>query len=172
MGAAPPPIHKILILGAESSGKTSVLNYMIQKRNQIPSPTFGHNKIFYDFNNVRFEFWDVGGSKQNTFNWQQYYQNTSAIIFVVDASNLFDSKMNESKQCFKQVIENTNEKSKIIVFGNKQDLPQAMNTSEIYELLDLSNVGNRDVKIFETSTKNQKGMLAEIQYLYASVTNQ
>ncbi|CAL6116956.1 ADP-ribosylation_factor 1 [Hexamita inflata] len=120
----------------------------------------------------RFEFQDVGGSKQNTFNWQQYYQNTSAIIFVVDASNLFDSKMNESKQCFKQVIENTNEKSKIIVFGNKQDLPQAMNTSEIYELLDLSNVGNRDVKIFETSTKNQKGMLAGIQYLYASVTNQ
>ena len=35
-----------------------------------------------------FSLWDLGGSQDARSFWRMYYQNTQAIIFVVDSSDL------------------------------------------------------------------------------------
>ena len=78
---------RILILGLDNAGKTTIL-YRLQVDEPITTtPTIGFNVETMQYKNIKFQVWDLGGQTSIRPYWRCYYPNTDAIIFVVDSAD-------------------------------------------------------------------------------------
>ena len=50
-------------------------------------PTIGFNVETVQYKNLRFQVWDLGGQTSIRPYWRCYYQNTNAVIYVVDSAD-------------------------------------------------------------------------------------
>jgi ADP-ribosylation factor protein 1 len=66
--------------------------------------------------------WDVGGQDKIRPLWRHYFQNTQAIIFVVD-SNDRDRIVEAREELQRMLNEDELRDAILLVFANKQDLP-------------------------------------------------
>ncbi|CAK71287.1 unnamed protein product (macronuclear) [Paramecium tetraurelia] len=73
---------KLVIVGLEGSGKTSIFEYIRQGKFVQTKPTVGVN---VDFSHPEFMIFDVGGKVPSL--WSNYYENTDGLIFIIDSSN-------------------------------------------------------------------------------------
>ena len=78
---------------------------------------------------------DVGQDKIRLL-WRHYYQNTQGVIFVVD-SNDRDRVGEARDELHRMLNEDELREAILLVFANKQDLPNAMNAAEITDKLGL-----------------------------------
>ena len=85
---------KVLLLGLDGAGKTSLL--LQYKDNQFTNtvPTIGLNVEQIKFRKYLITMWDVGG--QATKLWKHYFDQIDAIIYVVDST--CDDKRLEKNQ--------------------------------------------------------------------------
>lgn len=76
---------KVLVLGLDAAGKTTILYKL--KLNEIVEtiPTIGFNVETVNFNKTSFTVWDLGRQRMIRALLHHYYENTDAIVFVVDA---------------------------------------------------------------------------------------
>ncbi|KAI0663116.1 ADP-ribosylation factor family-domain-containing protein [Cubamyces menziesii] len=78
---------RILMLGLDAAGKTTIL-YRLQIGEVVPTiPTIGFNVETVQYKNIKFQVWDLGGQSSIRPYWRCYFPNTSAIIYVIDASD-------------------------------------------------------------------------------------
>lgn len=85
-------------------------------------PTIGFNVETVQYKNLRFQVWDLGGQTSIRPYWRCYYQNTNAVIYVVDSAD--PERMGISKQELMAMLEEEELKdAALMVFANKQDLP-------------------------------------------------
>lgn len=76
---------RVLMLGLDNAGKTSILMHLKQGEFLDSVPTVGLNVEHISYRNLSMTFWDVGGQARSL--WRHYFENTSALIFVVDISD-------------------------------------------------------------------------------------
>lgn len=60
--------------------------------------TVGLNIGQIDISGIRLSFWDLGGQTELQSLWDKYYQESHAIIYVVDSHDR--NRMEESKEVF------------------------------------------------------------------------
>uniref|UniRef100_A0A3B3IAG6 ADP-ribosylation factor-like 1 n=1 Tax=Oryzias latipes TaxID=8090 RepID=A0A3B3IAG6_ORYLA len=78
---------RILILGLDGAGKTTIL-YRLQVGEVVTTiPTIGFNVETVTYKNLKFQVWDLGGQTSIRPYWRCYYSNTDAVIYVVDSSD-------------------------------------------------------------------------------------
>merc|ERR1712113_47862 len=78
---------RILMVGLDNAGKTTVL-YKLKLGEVIHTiPTIGFNVEQVQYKNINFTVWDVGGQDKIRPLWRHYYKNTQAVIFVVDSGD-------------------------------------------------------------------------------------
>jgi small GTP-binding protein len=78
---------RILMLGLDAAGKTTIL-YKLKLGEVVSSvPTIGFNVETVEYKNIKFTVWDVGGQDKIRLLWRHYYQNTQGLIFVVDSAD-------------------------------------------------------------------------------------
>merc|ERR1711998_418466 len=78
---------RILMVGLDAAGKTTVL-YKLKLGEVVTTiPTIGFNVETVEYKNINFTVWDVGGQDKIRPLWRHYYQNTQGIIFVVDSND-------------------------------------------------------------------------------------
>lgn len=78
---------RVLILGLDNAGKTTIL-YKLQMGEVVTTvPTIGFNVETVQYKNVRFQVWDLGGQTSIRPYWRCYYQNTNAVIYVIDSAD-------------------------------------------------------------------------------------
>jgi small GTP-binding protein len=80
--------------------------------------------------------WDVGGQDKIRPLWRHYYQNTQGLIFVVD-SNDADRIDAARDELHRMLNEDELRDAVLLVFANKQDLPNAMSAAEMTDKLGL-----------------------------------
>lgn len=74
--------------------------------------------------------------------WRHYYQNTDALIFVVDSNDR--DRLPECKdELWRFTQEDELKDCVLLVLANKQDLPNAMTTQEITDKLELNSIIDR-----------------------------
>ena len=74
--------------------------------------------------------------------WRHYYQNTDALIFVVDSNDR--DRLPECKdELWRFTQEDELKDCVLLVLANKQDLPNAMTTQEITDKLELNSITDR-----------------------------
>lgn len=81
----------------------------------------GFNVETVEYKNLSFTMWDVGGQTKIRPLWRHYYQNTEAIIFVVDSNDR--ERIAEAKEELHSLASDDELRgAHVLVMANKQDL--------------------------------------------------
>jgi ADP-ribosylation factor protein 1 len=87
---------KVLMLGLDAAGKTTIL-YRLHIGEVLSSiPTIGFNVEKVEYKNVAFTVWDVGGQDKLRPLWRQYFRNADALV----KSHLLNLSLDRSLLCF------------------------------------------------------------------------
>merc|ERR1712166_984256 len=133
---------RILMVGLDAAGKTTILYKLKLGEIVTTIPTIGFNVETVEYKNISFTVWDVGGQDKIRPLWRHYYQNTQGLIFVID-SNDRDRIEDAKEELNKMLNEDEMKDAVVLCFANKQDLPNAMPAAEVTEKLGLNSMRNR-----------------------------
>ena len=128
---------RILMLGLDAAGKTTILYRLKFNETVSTIPTIGFNvETVSPCKGVTFTVWDVCCQKKLRSLWRHYIQNTQGLLFVVDSSDV--ERISEARQELLSVLESPEmERVPVVVIANKQDLPRALKSHELAEKLSL-----------------------------------
>ncbi|ODO05126.1 arf/Sar family protein [Cryptococcus wingfieldii CBS 7118] len=128
---------RILMVGLDSAGKTTIL-YRLQIGEVVSTiPTIGFNVETVSYKNINFQVWDLGGQSSIRPYWRCYYANTQAIIYVIDSSDA--SRLPTSRSELLTMLSEDELKSvPVLVFANKQDVEGALSPGDISDKLGLA----------------------------------
>nr|KJB53833.1 hypothetical protein B456_009G006900 [Gossypium raimondii] len=105
---------RILVLGLDNAGKTTIL-YRLQMGEVVSTiPTIGFNVETVQYNNIKFQVWDLGGQTSIRPYWRCYFPNTQAIIYVVDSSDT--DRLVIAKEEFHAILEVNPSRCTLLVF--------------------------------------------------------
>ncbi|KAA3486353.1 ADP-ribosylation factor 2 [Gossypium australe] len=253
---------RILMVGLDAAGKTTILYKLKLGEIVTTIPTIGFNVETVEYKNISFTVWDVGGQDKGNVSlklmlklldvlidglmlicipssaynynhklhllmppclssfsfelykerfkfiivaihkheclstirplWRHYFQNTQGLIFVVDSNDRdrvveardeLHRMLNEVLICFRHVAEwslglgstlfETDElrDAVLLVFANKQDLPNAMNAAEITDKLGLHSLRQRHWYIQSTCATSGEGLYEGLDWLSNNIAN-
>uniref|UniRef100_A0A8C6WX03 ADP-ribosylation factor n=1 Tax=Neogobius melanostomus TaxID=47308 RepID=A0A8C6WX03_9GOBI len=136
-------------VGLDAAGKTTILYKLKLGEIVTTIPTIGFNVETVEYKNISFTVWDVGGQDKIRPLWRHYFQNTQGLIFVVDSNDR--ERITESREeLMKMLQEDELKDAALLVFANKQDLPNALPVSELTEKLGLPSLRNKPVRLLPT----------------------
>ena len=158
---------KILILGLDSAGKTTLSKFIrTGDYDDSTLPTIGQNVNTFKFDKWNITAVDVAGQQNFRFLWEAHYHGTSAIIFVIDAAD-FD-RLPEAKDILRyHVFHNPRlEGVPVLILANKQDLVGAIDAPLMIQLLGLHlEFIDRTYAVFDCSLLYGKGVLESFLWL-------
>eukprot|EP01107_Rhizomastix_libera_P014425 TRINITY_DN461_c0_g1_i3.p1 TRINITY_DN461_c0_g1~~TRINITY_DN461_c0_g1_i3.p1 ORF type:complete len:180 (+),score=35.34 TRINITY_DN461_c0_g1_i3:124-663(+) len=159
---------RILCLGLDAAGKTTML-YKLKLGEIIHTiPTIGFNVETVDYRNIHFTVWDIGGQDTIRPLWRHYYENTEGLIFVVDSNDrerIDEAAMELGKMLQEDQLRNAN----VLILANKQDLPQAMSVSEIADKLGMAKHNQHKWFIQAASCTSGDGLYEGLDWLARNV---
>merc|ERR1712032_656424 len=155
---------RILMVGLDAAGKTTILYKLKLGEIVTTIPTIGFNVETVEYKNISFTVWDVGGQDKIRPLWRHYYQNTQGLIFVVD-SNDRDRMGDEKEELNKMLNEDEMRDAVLLVFANKQDLPNAMAAAEVTEKVGLHGLRNRQWYIQSACATTGDGLYEGLDWL-------
>merc|ERR1712178_484954 len=133
---------RILMLGLDNAGKTTILKKMSDEDITTIMPTQGFNIKSLVQGDFKLNVWDIGGQKTIRPYWSNYFESSDALVYVVDSSDR--RRLEESCAELKELLaEDKLAAVPLLVFANKQDLLQATPADEIASTLQLSNISDR-----------------------------
>ena len=127
-------------------------NYIAMK---YITTTVGLNIGKIDMSGIRLSFWDLGGQSELQSLWDKYYDESHAVIYVIDSNDR--DRMNESKELFDKMIKNELLSGvPLLILANKQDIPECMGVREIKPVFQQAGplIGRRDCLIIPISALN------------------
>uniref|UniRef100_H2YD89 ADP-ribosylation factor n=1 Tax=Ciona savignyi TaxID=51511 RepID=H2YD89_CIOSA len=157
---------RILMVGLDAAGKTTIL-YKLKLGEivtTIPTISSCFNVETVEYKNVCFTVWDVGGQDKIRPLWRHYYQNTQGIIFVVDSND--SERLEEARdELHKMLQEEELKESHILVFANKQDLPNAVSCADLTEKLGLTQLKHKRWYVQAACAPDGKGLYEGLDWL-------
>ncbi|CAG03028.1 unnamed protein product [Tetraodon nigroviridis] len=110
---------RILMVGLDAAGKTTILYKLKLGEIVTTIPTIGFNVETVEYKNISFTVWDVGGQDKIRPLWRHYFQNTQGLIFVVDSNDR--ERVNEAREELARMLaEDELRDAVLLVFANKQ----------------------------------------------------
>ncbi|CAF1328753.1 unnamed protein product [Didymodactylos carnosus] len=148
---------RVLMCGLDAAGKTTVL--YVSKLGEVVTtiPTIGFNVETITIKNIDITAWDVGGRDKIRPLWRHYYQNTKALIFVIDSNDR--ERLSEAQEELHRMCSELKD-IPVLILANKQDLPNAMSKNELIEKLKLNTMTETGIKwhIQETCASQNIGI--------------
>uniref|UniRef100_A0A8C1QE26 ADP-ribosylation factor n=1 Tax=Cyprinus carpio TaxID=7962 RepID=A0A8C1QE26_CYPCA len=153
---------RILMVGLDAAGKTTILYKLKLGEIVTTIPTIGFNVETVEYKNICFTVWDVGGQDKIRPLWRHYFQNTQGLIFVVDS--------NDRERAQEAAEDSVSKRRKyldavLLVFANKQDLPNAMAISEMTDKLGLQALRSRTWYVQATCATQGTGLYEGLDWL-------
>ncbi|KAL1894003.1 ADP-ribosylation factor, Arf Arf6 [Sporothrix stenoceras] len=172
---------RLLMLGLDAAGKTTILYKLKLGQDVTTIPTVGFNVETVTYKNVKFNVWDVGGQDKIRPLWRHYFSGrqppsadrrerlrTQGLIFVVDSSDRV--RMEEAKQELHRIINDREMKdSLLLVFANKQDLENSMKPQEVTEALQLAKLKDKIWYVVPSCATTGEGLLEGLAWLSNNV---
>jgi small GTP-binding protein len=155
---------RILMVGLDAAGKTTILYKLKLGEIVTTIPTIGFNVETVEYKNICFTVWDVGGQDKIRPLWRHYFQNTQGLIFVVDSNDR--ERVSEAQDELQKMLQEDELRDAVVlVFANKQDLPNAMSASELTDKLGLQNLRNRRWYIQAACATQGNGLYEGLDWL-------
>jgi len=161
---------RILMVGLDAAGKTTILYKLKLGEIVTTIPTIGFNVETVQYKKVSFTVWDVGGQDKIRPLWRHYFQNTQGLIFVVDSNDR--ERIGEAAEELNKMLREEELKDVVVlVLANKQDLPNAMSVSEVTDKLGLHSLGARKWYIQSTCATTGDGLYEGLDWLSSALNS-
>ncbi|KAL1510303.1 hypothetical protein AB1Y20_006623 [Prymnesium parvum] len=161
---------RLLMVGLDAAGKTTVL-YKLKLGEVVTTiPTIGFNVESLVYKNLSFNVWDVGGQDKIRPLWRHYYANTEGVIFVVDSSDR-DRVAESRDELHRMLSDDELRDATLLVFANKRDLPNAMNAAEITDKLGLHSLKQRNWYMQSTCATTGDGLYEGLDWMAQTMNN-
>eukprot|EP01111_Echinosteliopsis_oligospora_P003536 TRINITY_DN1555_c0_g2_i5.p1 TRINITY_DN1555_c0_g2~~TRINITY_DN1555_c0_g2_i5.p1 ORF type:complete len:179 (+),score=42.86 TRINITY_DN1555_c0_g2_i5:55-591(+) len=155
---------RILMVGLDSAGKTTIL-YKLKLGEVVTTiPTIGFNVETLEYKKLKMTVWDVGGQDRIRLLWRHYYNNTQGIIFVVDSSDR--SRLEEAKEELHKTLDDIELQGvPVMIYANKQDLPNSIHISQMADILSLPSLTSRKWLVQPCTATAGEGLYEGLDWL-------
>ena len=154
---------RILFLGLDNAGKTTILKKLNGEDIMGVSPTLGFNIKTFVHRNYTLNIWDVGGQRTLRPYWRNYFEQTDAIVWVVDSSDRMRIK-DCKEELHNLLLEDRLVGASLLVFANKQDIVGSLTDAEIREALDLSSIRSHNWTIWPCSAVTGDNLITGLDW--------
>ncbi|XP_015930118.1 ADP-ribosylation factor-like protein 5B isoform X1 [Parasteatoda tepidariorum] len=162
--------HKVVIVGLDNAGKTTILYQFLMDEVVHTSPTIGSNVEEVVWKNVHFIMWDLGGQDSLRAAWNTYYSNTEFLIVVVDSTDRERLSITK-EELWRMIAHEDLTKSAVLVFANKQDIKGCMTPAEISEQLNLTSLKKHRWHIQACCALSGEGLYQGLEWIYSNLKN-
>ncbi|URE09827.1 ARF [Musa troglodytarum] len=168
---------RILMVGLDAAGKTTILYKLKLGEIVTTIPTIGFNVETVEYKNISFTVWDVGGRDKNTEGLLFAVGSNDRDRVVEARDELHRMMLDELVLPFGRIAD-----VGLLVFANKQDLPNAMNAAEITDKLGLhflrqrrwlklaGGASCRDILPLRLEHENQQNFQSNYVYYFTSAS--
>ncbi|XP_062393376.1 ADP ribosylation factor like GTPase 3, like 1 [Sardina pilchardus] len=161
---------RIVLLGLDNGGKTTLLKQLASEDVNTITPTQGFNIKSVTSHGMKLNVWDIGGQRKIRTFWKKYLENTDLLIYVIDSAD--KKRFEETGVELAELIEEDNLKGvPILIFANKQDLATASPASEIAEGLNLHTYRDREWQIQACSAVSGEGVQDGMNWISNNIAN-
>ncbi|XP_010547988.1 PREDICTED: probable ADP-ribosylation factor At2g15310 [Tarenaya hassleriana] len=159
---------RILMVGLDGSGKTTIL-YKLKLGDVVTTvPTIGFNFETVEYKGINFTVWDIGGQEKIRNLWRHYFQNAQGLIFVVDSTDR--GRIPEARNELHRVLSDKElEHACVLILANKQDSRSALPVAEVANKLGLHGLSKRRWFIQGTSAITGQGLYDGLEWLSKAV---
>lgn len=155
---------RILMVGLDAAGKTTILYQLKLGEMTHTAPTLGFNVETVSYKNIEFMVWDMGGQDAIRPLWRHYYENAQALIFVVDSAD--EERLEEAREELAKLMgEEQLKDAVLLVYANKQDMPEALGVHEVADALALTSIRDRVWYIQAASAASGDGIRDGLDWL-------
>ena len=159
---------RILVVGLEAAGKTTILYQLKTGETVRTVQTNGFNVETFSYKGLTFISWDIGAQDKNQALAKQHCPNTDALIFVVD-SNDKERIKDAAEELRKVLAEDALKDVVCLVMANKQDLPGAIAPVEIKKILKMEEFKGRKCLVQGTSATTGQGLKEGLDWVAGSL---
>ena len=160
---------RILMFGLDGAGKTSIL-YQFKLSDLVKTTqTIGFNLETINFKDLFLTIWDIGGynifyDNECRILYNHYFKNTDGIIFVIDCND--KERFGKANKALLEIINNEELKNiPLLIFGNKQDLNEAISPNELIKFLEMEKIKNNKWLLQGSSALNGRGIKEGFDWL-------
>jgi len=141
---------RVLFLGLDNAGKTTVLRCICGEDLGTVEPTLGFSIRTIQRDKYKLNCWDVGGQKSLRTYWRNYFEQTDALVWVVDSAD--QRRLDTCKEELRTLLQEERlSGATLLILANKQDVPGALVSAEIRQSLELDSITTHNWRIFATS---------------------
>mmetsp|Transcript_25373 Transcript_25373/g.62446 ORF Transcript_25373/g.62446 Transcript_25373/m.62446 type:complete len:187 (+) Transcript_25373:64-624(+) len=163
---------RILILGLDNAGKTTIVKKLCGQPIDTIEPTLGFQIESLEYQNYHLNLWDIGGQSSIRAYWRNYFEQTDGLVWVVDSADLSRLHLVRSE------LENLLQQERLagatlLIWANKQDIAGSVPPSKIVEALGLEGVQfqNRHWAIHPCSAVTGNGLMEGMDWLIEDISN-
>ena len=160
-------VAKVLILGADSVGKTLLLYRLKLNENVATLPSIGFNVEDINYKDKIIRMWDIGGGDKIKYLWKNYMDNCGCIIHVINISD--KSRFDYYIECLNVMLDQSknNRNTPIIIFGNKFNDKIEFEPEEILEKVNFP--PEISPIIIKGNVKSGEGLTDILDYIYNNI---
>merc|ERR1711988_1493203 len=152
---------RILMLGLDNAGKTTILKKLGDEDCSTVQPTQGFNIKSLLSDGFKLNVWDIGGQKTIRPYWRNYFDNTDVLIYVVDSSDR--QRTEEAADELAELLAEDNlALVPLLIYANKCDLINAQDPEEIKD---------RPWHVQSSSAKTGVGLVEGMQWACQNSTS-
>lgn len=171
---------RLLMVGLDNAGKTTVVKALAGEEVDEVPPTLGFNiktlthrgcassrplwllprvSVTEGGMSRRYtlNIWDVGGQRTLRPYWRNYFEETEGLVWVVDSTD--EGRLEACRDELHALLgEEKLAGASLVVFANKQDVPDSISTERIADILRLDRIGNRHCRVVACSAMTGEGL--------------
>ncbi|KAL9327629.1 hypothetical protein ACSQ67_002632 [Phaseolus vulgaris] len=177
---------RILMVGLDAAGKTTILYKLKLGEIVTTIPTIGFNVETVEYKNVSFTVWDVGGQdkvfmifwthlnllkNEPSFEILQFCLPKYNFYGIISICNDRERILESRDELHRMLSEDELRDATVLVFANKQDLPNALSVAEITDKLGLHSLRLRRWYIQPTCATSGQGLYEGLDWLSSHISN-
>ncbi|XP_032394752.1 ADP-ribosylation factor-like protein 3 isoform X2 [Etheostoma spectabile] len=143
---------RLLFLGLDNAGKTTLLKQLAAEDISHITPTQGFNIKSVQSSGFKLNVWDIGGQRKIRPYWRNYFEDTD----VLELAELLEEEKLAAVP--------------LLIFANKQDLVTASPASELAESLSLHTIRDRMWQVQACSAVTAEGVQDGMTWVCRNIT--
>ncbi|KAJ8598945.1 hypothetical protein CTAYLR_009641 [Chrysophaeum taylorii] len=161
---------RLLMLGLDAAGKTTIL-YKLKLGELVSTiPTIGFNVESLTYKNTELTVWDVGGQDKIRQLWRHYFTGTNGLIFVVDSNDR--ARLDEARIELHKLLQQVELRDAcLLVYANKQDLPNAVPATDLAAKLDLTSLRTHQWYVQACAATTGDGLYEGLDWMAKALTD-